>query len=156
MAFEAARYLLSNGIRVKGVVLIDSPSPVKHTPLSDVLIDFMLNLGRNAYSEIGERIKAQFRMNSHILGNYDPHSNKGPFPHLAFLRASEDFRPMDVPDIPLWLADRRDRDQVIAGWECLVGNPLKIWAIPGHHFQPFDACNVSVFAFLHDQLTLRG
>ncbi|KAI1082132.1 polyketide synthase [Whalleya microplaca] len=39
VAFEAARILMSQGeLRVKGVVLIDSPPPVGHIPLSDSII----------------------------------------------------------------------------------------------------------------------
>ncbi|OAA52231.1 Beta-ketoacyl synthase [Beauveria brongniartii RCEF 3172] len=38
VAFEAARILMSRGHRVKGVVLIDSPPPIDHIPLSESII----------------------------------------------------------------------------------------------------------------------
>ncbi|KAM3551327.1 hypothetical protein MY1884_007782 [Beauveria asiatica] len=38
VAFEAARILMSRGHRVKGVVLIDSPPPIGHIPLSESII----------------------------------------------------------------------------------------------------------------------
>src|SRR6266481_8723975 len=44
IAFEVARYLLKLDVPVKGVVLIDSPSPLNHVPLSDALIDSIAKL----------------------------------------------------------------------------------------------------------------
>jgi hypothetical protein len=135
-----------NGTQVKGVLLIDSPVPANHTPLPDALLDHVANQGgQRPCSEIGKLVKAQFKMNSHILGNYNPLSSQGPFPPLAFLRSSEGFNPPEVPDVPLWLADRSDPEQVVAGWERLVGCHMKVWGIPGHHFRPFDNSNVSIF-----------
>ncbi|KAE9395866.1 alpha/beta-hydrolase [Gymnopus androsaceus JB14] len=45
VAFEAARQLLAQGHEVRGVLLIDSPSPIDHVPLSDSLIQGILSNG---------------------------------------------------------------------------------------------------------------
>jgi hypothetical protein len=134
-----------SGIRVKGVLLIDSPCPLEHAPLPDALFDYVINMegNRGATSEIGKLVKAQFKMSSRILGQYNPRSTRGSSPPLALLRSSEGFNPPDVPDVPKWLADRDDPKQIVAAWEKLVGATVKVWTIPGHHFQAFDASNVS-------------
>jgi hypothetical protein len=145
IAFETARHLRLNGFDVKGVLLIDSPSPLNHTPLSDGLLDYVVNQneGYGACSDIGKLVKAQFRMNSCLFGNYDPYSSQGLFPPVTLLRSSEGFNPSDLSDVPLWLADRTNPEQVVAGWENLIGSPIKVWAIPGNHFRPFEVSNVS-------------
>lgn len=144
VACEVARYLLKNGVNVKGVLLIDPPSPLKHIPLFDSLLDHVVNLDRrHAGSEIGNVMKTQFAMNSRLLGMYDPLSSEWPWPTLALLRSSEGFDPPGLPDVPGWLADRSDPTQIVSDWESLVGKTIKVWAIPGHHFQPFDPSLVS-------------
>ncbi|KDQ50552.1 hypothetical protein JAAARDRAFT_583047 [Jaapia argillacea MUCL 33604] len=145
VAFEAARILLKRGVQVKGVVLIDSPSPVNHVPLSDSLIDSVVKLdSKTANSDIAKLIKAQFQTNSRLLGKYDPLASKGPFPPLVLLRSQEGYNPSGVSvQVPQWLADRSEPRQAAAGWEKLVGSRVKIMDIPGHHFQPFQASNIS-------------
>ncbi|KAA1469652.1 polyketide synthase [Dentipellis sp. KUC8613] len=143
VAFEAARQLMKKGVAVKGVLLIDSPSPVNHVPLSDALLDSVAKLdGRNAGTDIGRLVKTQFQMNSRMLGRYDPLAAGGPFPPIVLLRSSEGFNPAGVSDVPKWLADRSDRTQAAAGWEKVVGTSIKVLDIPGHHFQPFHPDNI--------------
>ncbi|KAJ7720858.1 hypothetical protein DFH07DRAFT_972466 [Mycena maculata] len=51
-AYEIALQLTSRGIQVKGILLIDSPSPINHTPFPDSLIDTIIGLdARTARSE---------------------------------------------------------------------------------------------------------
>ncbi|KAI0055306.1 polyketide synthase [Artomyces pyxidatus] len=143
VAFEAARQLLKKGIAVKGVVLIDSPSPLNHVPLSDSLIDSVAKLdGRNTMSDVGLLVKRQFQMNSRMLGKYDPLAGGGPYPPLVLLRSSEGYNPAGVVDVPLWLADRSDPRQAVAGWETIVGTSVKVIDMPGHHFNPFHTSNI--------------
>ena len=147
-AFEAARYLLRNGHQVQGVLLIDSPSPLNHIQLSEDLIDCVVDSdrGHRVCSEARQLVKSQFKMNSHALANYNPHTHKGSFPSLALLRSSEGFHHPDIKDIPAWLSDRSNPDQVVLDWEKLVGTTVKVWKMPGHHFRPFDDVNVSLLA----------
>ena len=142
-----ARQLLNSGVVVKGVVLIDSPSPLNHVPLSDELIDSIVKLnGPKSVSSnnISSLIKQQFQLNSHILVNYDPATGNGPNPQLVLLRSCEDYCPDDGPEIPEWLLHRGDRLYAIVGWEKIVGAPVKCIDIAGNHFQPFQSPYVRV------------
>lgn len=143
VAYEVALQLMKKGVQVKGVLLIDSPSPINHTPLSDSLIDSVVNLdARSANSELGRLVRTQFAMNTRMLGRYDPHATGGLCPPLALLRSTEGYTPPALADVPIWLADRSDPKLAAAGWDTLTS--VKILDIPGHHFQPFHPSNVSI------------
>ncbi|KAF9263364.1 ketoacyl-synt-domain-containing protein [Marasmius fiardii PR-910] len=144
VAYEAARQIMqgNNGRRIKGVVLIDSPSPVNHVPLSSSLIDVVANLdGRSSKSEVARLVKEQFAMNSSMLGKYNP-SRNGPHPPLVLLRSSEGLNLKGNVEVPTWLSDRSDARTAVAGWEQLVGTEVKVIDIPGNHFEPFNEVNV--------------
>ncbi|KAG7098798.1 Type I Iterative PKS [Marasmius oreades] len=144
VAYEAARQLMrmKNGRRVRGVVLIDSPSPVNHVPLSSSLIDVVVNLDqRLSKSEVARLVKAQFQMNSAILGKYQP-STDGPHPSLVLLRSSEGLKLKEDMEIPTWLSDRSDAREAVAGWQQLVGTEVRVMDIPGNHFEPFSEANI--------------
>ena len=141
IAFEVARQLLNSGVVVKGVVLIDSPSPLDHVPLSDELIEFILKFGDPSLASsnrMSSLVKRQFQINSQILLNYDPAVGSGLYPQLVLLRSREDYCPSGGPEIPEWLSHRGDRLSAMAGWEKIVGVPVKCIDIEGNHFQPFQ------------------
>jgi acyl carrier protein len=143
VAFEVARQLLKEGIDAR-VVLIDSPSPVNHVPLPDSLLDSVINLDTHSSSSgIGRFVKAQFRLNSKVLGEYNPLPADGPFPLLVLLRSREDFQAPGISDIPTWLGNRSNARQAAVGWEGLTGCSISIRDIPGHHFQPFHPAHAS-------------
>jgi thioesterase domain-containing protein len=144
-AYEIALQLTSRGIQVKGILLIDSPSPINHIPLSDSLIDTAIDLdARAARSELSALVKKQFSMNAQMLGKYIPHATASLCPPLVLLRSSEGFRPTGVTpmDVPAWLADRSDPQTSVADWQSLAHCSVKVLDIPGHHFQPFHSSNV--------------
>ncbi|KAJ3575743.1 hypothetical protein NP233_g904 [Leucocoprinus birnbaumii] len=142
-AYETSLQLAKMGIKTQGILLIDSPSPINHVPLSDALIDSVVNLdARSANSDLGRLVKAQFAMNARMLGKYDPRATGGTCPPLVLLRSSEGFNPPGVPDVPIWLADRSDAKIATAGWESLSSSPMKVLDIPGHHFTPFYPVNI--------------
>lgn len=144
-AYETSLQLAKKGIQTQGILLIDSPSPINHVPLSDALIDSVVNLdARSANSDLGRLVKAQFAMNARMLGKYDPRATGGTCPPLVLLRSSEGFNPPGVSDVPIWLADRSDPKIATAGWESLASGPVKVLDIPGHHFTPFYPANVSI------------
>jgi pimeloyl-ACP methyl ester carboxylesterase len=139
IAFEVARHLLKSGVPVKGVVLIDSPSPLNHVPLSDTLIDSILKLNRNSVaSNVGLLVERQFQMNSKILLHYDPTVGGGPYPQLVVLCSREDYYPHGILEVPDWFSSNGHRRSAAADWETIVGKPIKCMDIPGHHFQLFD------------------
>jgi hypothetical protein len=144
--------LLKADVAVKGVVLIDSPSPLNHVPLSDALIESVVKLNRSSGSGsvpsgIGLLVKEQFQMNSRMLRGYDPAVGGGPYPQLVLLCSCENYDPGGGLEVPGWLSDRGDRRSAAAGWESIVGKPVKCIDIPGHHFQVFHSHYVRVCFF---------
>ena len=130
---------------MKGVVLIDSPSPLNHVPLSDALIESIVKLNRGSVSSnIGLLVKEQFQMSSRMLLDYDPIAAGGPYPQLVLLCSCENYEPGGGLEVPGWLSDRGDRRSAAAGWETIVGKPVKCIDIPGHHFQVFHSLYVRV------------
>ncbi|KAJ7216777.1 polyketide synthase [Mycena haematopus] len=144
-AYEIALQLTSRGIHVGGILLIDSPSPINHTPLSDALIDVVIELDTRAASssEFSALVKKQFSMNARMLAKYVPHATASLCPPLVLLRSSEGFHPSGVTDIPTWLADRSDPQTSVAGWQSLAHCSVKVLDIPGNHFQPFHSSNIA-------------
>jgi hypothetical protein len=137
-------------VAVKGVVLIDSPSPLNHVPLSDALIEsIVVKLNRGSLSSnIGLLVKEQFQTNSRMLLDYNPIAGGGPYPQLVLLCSCENYEPGIGLEVPGWLSNRGDRHSAsaAAGWETIVGKPVKCIDIPGHHFQAFHSLYVRVYS----------
>ena len=137
---------------MKGVVLIDSPCPLNHVPLSDELIDSIMKLDRGSPpSSTGMLVKRQFQMNSGILLDYDPTVCGGPYPQLVLLCSRDNYDPGGGLEVPGWLSSRAVRRSAAEGWEVVVGKPLKYIDIPGHHFQVFHDRYVSVCSIFSPQ-----
>ncbi|KAF8157842.1 polyketide beta-ketoacyl-synthase [Crassisporium funariophilum] len=135
VAFEVAKQLRRMSFLVLGVILIDSPSPLNHVPMSSTLIDAIISI---RIMEIRKLCRIQFATNALLLGEYDPHeTGDGETPYLAFLWCMEGVSCNQV-DVPAWLADRSNITSIINGWEVLSSAPIKIFGIPGHHFEVFD------------------
>lgn len=142
MAFEIARQLLKCSIDAR-VLLIDSPSPLNHVPLDECLIENITNANiQHTASNMSRFIQAQFRFNSKSLGMYKPLPGDGPFPKIILLRSREGFLPGRISNVPNWLSERGGSRDVVAGWEALIGCPVRVIDIPGHHFEPFSPENV--------------
>jgi len=107
-AYETALQLQKKGVTVRGIVHIDSPSPINHVPLSETLIKAVVDLDRGKSSDLTQLVKSQFRLNAAILGEYNPFESDGICPPLVLLRSSEGFRSerLETSKIPTWLADR--------------------------------------------------
>ena len=122
---------------------------MNHVPLPTALLDRIAGLDARiqAGSEVHRLMKSQFEFNTQLLGRYSPKiDERFTPPKTAFLRSREGFNPSGLPPgvvIPRWLSDRNNSKQIVDGWEKLVGQPVRVWDIPGHHFQPFDLSNVS-------------
>nr|QTV20414.1 polyketide synthase [Russula virescens] len=123
IAFEVARHLLKLDVPVKGVVLIDSPSPLNHVPLSDALIDSIMKPNHNSVSSnVGPLVKRQFQMNSQMLLHYDPTVRGEPYPQLALLCSCENYTPCNTLEdpVPGWLSNKGRRRSAAADWETIV------------------------------------
>lgn len=142
VAFEIAKQLAAMHINVKGVILVDSPSPKGTVPLSASMVDTIVS--SNAVGRVTEAVKLtkqQFLMNSRILVEYDPEATSGSYPRLVFLRCVEGYNPVGV-DVPPWFSDRKNVKGVTCDWEGIVGQPVQVLDIPGHHFEAFSSANV--------------
>ncbi|KAK7978163.1 hypothetical protein PG988_005653 [Apiospora saccharicola] len=150
VAFEAARQLAARGIEVKGLVLIDSPSPVDHEPLPAAIIaNIIKSSGQPGNTTPGKyaALEEEFRCNADLLGIYKPE----PFPKVAngrslktvMLRSQDVFDPEALCGVRYdWLGRQDTRTAAIATWRDLVGGHVHVMPIPGHHFEPFTEENI--------------
>ncbi|KAH7885548.1 putative polyketide synthase [Phlebopus sp. FC_14] len=145
VAFEVAQRLAARGLEVKGVILIDSPAPSTPVPLSDPIINFITRYEeRNTNSLIAPLIREHFRRNSQILRTFRP--TKRSNVTLAFLRSRKGFSAAEtIDDVAAWFKERDDPDAAVGPWKTFVVGPIKVWDIPGHHFEPFSPENVSAY-----------
>ncbi|KAF8836384.1 putative polyketide synthase [Paxillus ammoniavirescens] len=138
VAFEVARILTARGINVNGVILIDSPAPSAPPLLSDVIINHVVRgEERNVESAMAPLVMRQFKRNTQLLEVFIPADQDTQIP-LTFLRSTKGFHPPGIEGIPTWFSERHDAESVVRPWETLVGRPVKVWDIPGHHFEPFS------------------
>lgn len=131
---------------MKGVVLIDSPSPSAPPLLSDALIDRLLrNQERTVDSSMIALVVRQFKQSTALLHAYVPGAcDMGV--SLAFLRCTTGFCPDSAEDVAAWFRERDSavRGRIVGPWEALVGGgPIPVWDLPGHHFEPFAHVHVS-------------
>ena len=149
VAFEIARILTSRGVKVAGVVLIDSPSPSAPPLLSDAIIDCLLrdrDRERTIDSSMTALVTRQFKQSTVLLAKYVPGTrNAAREAPVAFLRCTAGFYPDGVEDVPAWFRERGQVGQIVGSWEALVGGPIPVWDVPGHHFEPFSRVHVSCF-----------
>jgi thioesterase domain-containing protein len=66
VAFEVARILRARSLSVKGVILIDSPSPFILTELNTNIIDYVLGNTKSVGAGLRELCKSQFSMSSNF------------------------------------------------------------------------------------------
>ena len=128
------------------MVLIDSPNPLNHVPLSPPLIeDIVDNSMKGSSSIVREFCKTQFTTNAQLLSEYDPYKtvNEGlPF-RLVCLVCRDGYNSPSCVDVPSWLADRGDITTTTRDWKLVSGATVQALYIPGHHFEPFQPQNVS-------------
>lgn len=88
-----------------------------------------------------------------MLGRYNPvRKGQSLTCKVALLRSRDGLVVPQVSGVPEWLADRSNPQQALVGWQSLVQDPIKMWDIPGHHFEPFYPASVSDFViFLVDR-----
>lgn len=149
LAFEVARQLIASGVRVPGVLLIDSPHPQTTTPLSDDVINAAFTTNKSSPSRAMELARTQIQFATRSLVEYDPSTspakNARP-PKAVMLRSREAFR-VKTTDLTsqsdAFLAERSDPATMVAEWESILGCKVPVLDIPGNHFEPFDPRHVS-------------
>nr|WGJ61596.1 ShPKS5 polyketide synthase 5 [Sanghuangporus sanghuang] len=152
VAFHMACELMRTGVRVAGVVLIDSPSPFTRNPLPQSLINSVIcpsSGSSKQQSRLIELARTQMSHATEALVAYDASANRpSQYPNVAMLRCIDTFplsdMRMNFPLEPMpFLEDRSNPRTSVNDWERLVGKEVRIFDIPGHHFEPFSTKNVS-------------
>ncbi|PFH47919.1 hypothetical protein AMATHDRAFT_6301 [Amanita thiersii Skay4041] len=142
LAYEISQQLKGSEIKVKGILLIDSPDPITHVPLSEALINSVLGIGTHITNvETSRLIKRQFTSNTKLLSEYKLASGDLCV-QIIYLRSKEGYNPSDISDIPKWLSDRSSPEAIVAIWSRLSRSPVRVIEIPGNHFNPFHPSNV--------------
>ncbi|KAI0465516.1 putative polyketide synthase [Xylaria cf. heliscus] len=149
VAFEVARQLKQLGHAVIGTILIDSPPPVNHQPLSSHLIRAVVQEGKLPGTETGKAIQAlihhSFTACASLLGGFSPRiADDTPVPSLYLLRSREGWKYPTDPHIvtDVWVQDRSDPQTAVEGWEEVSRLKVRWEDIPGDHFRVFDKANV--------------
>ncbi|KAF8630985.1 hypothetical protein AX15_002695 [Amanita polypyramis BW_CC] len=148
-AYETCLQLQAKGVKVRGILLIDSPDPFSHVPLSESMISSAINLDHEG--ELRRLTRLQFLMNSKMLAVYRPHPMGASCPPIVYLRSRDGY---DHPNVPQWLSDRSNRDSATQGWKQLTSSPVTTLDIPGHHFNPFHPMHVSRFCVSYYSLVI--
>ncbi|KAH0826248.1 putative polyketide synthase [Lanmaoa asiatica] len=143
VAFEIARILTSRGVNVKGVALIDSPPPSEPPLLSDTIINHLLRDQERAVdSSMTALVMRQFKQSTELLDKYVPGARDVEVT-LAFLSCTAGFCPDGMEGVPAWFRERDEIAPVVGPWEALVRQPIPVWNITGHHFEPFSRVHVN-------------
>jgi thioesterase domain-containing protein len=147
VAFEAAQQLMAGGFDVKGLVLIDSPSPINHEPLpAEVIASITKPRGQPRSSANDAALEAEFLSNASLLGIYKPKylsKENGKALKTVMLRSRDVFDTESLCGVRYdWLNRQDTREDAIAAWEELVGGHVEVLPIPGNHFEPFSKENV--------------
>ncbi|KAB8270005.1 hypothetical protein BDV30DRAFT_250996 [Aspergillus minisclerotigenes] len=164
VAFEAARVLMAGGYAVTGVVLIDSPPPLNHKPLSANIINAVTKGDRNRGGLVGETIRnlvrESFKACAGMLGAFQPEAvtrTSRSIPRTFLLRSRDGFHLNTSNDSRglenAWLQDRSDPRTSIEGWEMLTKAKMPYMDIPGDHFQVFDVANLKK---THEAISIGG
>lgn len=154
VAFEAAHVLMARGFEVKGLVLIDSPSPVNHEPLPAAVIAGMTGAGaqsnRSPYGG-ADAVREEFASNGSLLGSYKLDSRLQSTARslkTVMLRSQELLDTKTLWDVEYdWLSRQDTRTASIAVWKSLVGGHVEVLPIPGNHFEPFLPGNVCITTY---------
>lgn len=148
MAFEVAQQLMANGFEVKGLILIDAPSPVDHKPLPAAVIASIIKPnGQSHASGNSAALEGEFLSNASLLGTYKPEffsKANGKRLKTVMLRSQDVFDTENLCGVRYdWLSRQDTRAAAIVAWEELVGGHVKVLPIPGNHFEAFSKENVS-------------
>ncbi|KAJ3497716.1 hypothetical protein NLG97_g1690 [Lecanicillium saksenae] len=152
LAFEVSRQLLGLGKPVKGLILIDSPAPINHQALPEVLVSYVLARGESPTTskmvqEARERVKGQFLKHAAMLQRYSPALAYGSGIPCVFIRCVQtmDTERLCNTSYP-WLSDAQVNQMSITQWESLIGCDIQVLDVDCNHFEAFDTVTVDVMS----------
>ncbi|KAI0470409.1 hypothetical protein GGR56DRAFT_149086 [Xylariaceae sp. FL0804] len=145
LAFEAARQLIANGVQVKGLILIDSPSPADHEALPDEVIAYVTkSSAQTGGLNHGTALREEFRRMASLLASYQPGRLRHPGFKTVILRSRDVLDTQSLCGVRYdWLSDQQTRDAAVVAWKEWVAGPVATLTIPGNHFEAFSQLNVS-------------
>ncbi|KAL6711554.1 polyketide beta-ketoacyl-synthase [Coniothyrium glycines] len=151
LAFEVSRQLRNcKPTAVKGVILIDSPPPISHEPLPDVIVSHIcerMPAHTPGMQRVRRNIEAQFKRNARLLGSYNPPLSNAVDTSrnvsCIMLKCKNTFDMQGLCDIKYgWLDDDKFRETSTKAWEDLVGGAVPVLDIDGNHFDVFSPANI--------------
>lgn len=148
LAFEVSRQLRQRGNPPRGIVLIDSPSPIGHEPLPEAVISHVVSKYPNqresgAAAKARGCIEAQFRRHAGLLQRYDPLPQDGDVRCVSIVcRQTMDTQALCGVAYP-WLAESGFREESVRSWERLLGQSIPVLEVDCNHFEVFELSNVS-------------
>lgn len=146
------------GMKVGGVVLIDSPSPFTKHSLPDAVINKVIGLrsenvvANDHQAKTIELARIQMAHATNALVAYDPLrspdiANSNDLPNVVMIRCKDALPADGLQHIPSerisFLCERDDPRAFVNDWEKLTGKSIPVLDIPGNHFEPFKPRNVS-------------
>jgi thioesterase domain-containing protein len=149
LAFEASRQLTARGFKVKGLVLIDTPSPIDHKPLPNEVISYVIKLNTHgADASNNDALRKEFQLSASMAAAYKPVPFCSQIKHsrlpTVMLKSQSVLDTERLCGVRYdWLSDQATRDSAIVDWEELVGGHVEVLPIPGTHFETFNRENVS-------------
>lgn len=153
VAFEAARQLVHAGTFVQGLILIDAPLPVDHNPLPQKLIQCLFGRtqsetqSESSTSSSSGAMFEQFRYHTQLLSEHHAIPFRDEVGHgirTVILHSENTLDTERLCGVTYgWLNSEKVQEEVVQGWKVLVGEPVGVLSIPGHHFEAFDQGNVS-------------
>ncbi|CAK4016278.1 polyketide synthase [Lecanosticta acicola] len=170
VAYQIAEILRQQGKQVQGLVLIDSPPPVDHRPLSASIIEAVTGGNQCHRGDLAKQIQKLASMSfascTQLLVNFQPllpsRSSelvvKKCGPPTVLLRSVEGWKRPGEQDARVenaWLQDRSDPRTATDEWEVLLQQKLHCIDIPGDHFAPFEARNVQEVSNAIDEACRR-
>ncbi|KAF2280129.1 ketoacyl-synt-domain-containing protein [Westerdykella ornata] len=145
LAFEVSRQLRKRGKHdVLGVILIDSPHPVRHEPLPEAVISHVCSqmpAHSPALRSLRSAIAAQFRRNASLLAKYAPQPEKSWQCVMLKCKDTFDTKELCGVDYP-WLSDVEFRQASVGEWERLSGGKIPVVEVKGNHFDLFEKGNI--------------
>lgn len=161
LAFEVSRQLRQRGKPPRGIILIDSPTPIGHEPLPKEVISHVVSKtasqrGSEAAAEARSCIEAQFRRHAGLLQKYDPLPEEGDVQCVSISCV----RTMDTQELcgvsyP-WLAEDGFRRESLRSWERLLKQSIAVLEVDCNHFEVFEPSYVSLVIGNHWGMTRRG
>ncbi|KAL8730211.1 MAG: hypothetical protein Q9166_004188 [cf. Caloplaca sp. 2 TL-2023] len=151
VAFEAARQLLQAEISVQGLILIDAPLPIDHTPLPQELISYLFGRGKtgldSGISSNRDVILAQFKYHTKLLAEHRAFPLDAELGHglrTVILHSDNTLDTNKLCGVSYeWLNSEKMQKEVVQGWKTLVGKTVGVLTIPGNHFEAFDHKNIT-------------